>query len=96
MEACHGLQYSSFKLLFLATLNMFNNLDYHKIKLMTTCFTCELQKTRLGTFFRSISLNFSILEDNESSGFEAANDFDFLAPKNQHLHNTFTQTRCEI
>ena len=59
---------------------MFNILGYHKIQLITICFTYENQKTGLGTFFQLISLNFNKMGINESSGFEVDNDFDFLAP----------------
>ena len=50
---------------FLSALDVFN------------CFTYKHLKTRLGRY----SLNqFLFMENNESSDFEAANDFDFLAP----------------
>ena len=64
---------------FLATLNMFNILGYHKIQFMIIRFTSEHQKTRIGILLINF-FHFDIMGNNESSGFEAANDFDFLPP----------------
>ena len=65
---------------FLATLDTFNILGYHKIQFMTICFIHKHMKTGRGTFFSSIFFVFNIMENNKSSGFEAANNFDFFAP----------------
>ena len=70
-----------FQITILATLNLFSILGHRKIKFMFISFSYEQQKTELGTFFQSISLNFNKMEINKSSDFEAGNDFDFLAHK---------------
>ena len=59
---------------------MFNILFSHKIEFITIYFIYAPQKTGPGTFFQSLSLNSNIMEINVSSGFDAGNDFDFLAP----------------
>ena len=76
----HSLQHLCSKTPFTVTLNLFNVLGCHKIHLMTICLPYEYQRTRLDTFFQLFSLNFNRKESNESSGFEAASDSDFLAP----------------
>ena len=58
---------------------MFNILGCHKIQIMTICLTYEHQKTGDGAFLKLIYLNFNIMENDESSGFKAVHDFDFLA-----------------
>ena len=45
------------------------------------CFTCEYHEIGLGRFFSISFFDFNIMENNESSGFEASSNVDFLAPQ---------------
>ena len=45
MDACRGLQHMFYTLSFPGTIDMVNILGYHKIQLMTICFTFEHEKT---------------------------------------------------
>ena len=76
MDACHGL---------CCTIPVSNNPKYAQlswlpqIQLISIFFTNEHHKDGLGVLWRNF-FDFNILEHNEPSGFEAINNFNFLAP----------------
>ena len=79
MDGSLGLQHLCSTSAFLATLNLFSILGYHKIQFMAICFTYENTEYRSWYVF---TLDFNIMANNESSGFEEVNR-DLMKPGRQ-------------